>query len=374
MTRILVVGGYGAFGARVAERLARDAGLEVVVAGRSEAKAAAAAKALAASAAARITHAALDAVTAGQSDITRLSPAVVINASGPFQGQHDYGLARAAIEAGAHYIDLADDRRFVRGFTALDALARAAGVLAVTGASSVPALAAAVIDHLAPRFGRLESIVYGISPGNSFDPGPATTASILSALGKPFPILDDGVARTVYGWQGLHSHRLPGLGRRLFGYCNIPDLDLFPARYSSLRTVRFYAGVEVPLFHLSLWLLSWPCRFRLLRRPERLAAPLLWLKRRLTWLGSDRGGMFMRLEGVAAEGGPRKVDWHIIAGSGHGPYIPAIASVLVTRKLARGELDMRGAIACLGLFTLAEFMAEVEDLDIRAGTHVPTKI
>jgi hypothetical protein len=178
----------------------------------------------------------------------------------------------------------------------------------------------------------------------------------------------------VHGWQGLRSEDVPGLGRRLFGYCNIPDLDLFPARYPSLRTVRFYAGVEVPLFHLSLWLLSWPCRLRLLRRPERLAASLLWLKRRLTWLGSDRGGMFMRLEGVAADEREQRIDWHIVAGNGHGPYIPAIPSVLVARKLARRELDIHGAMACLGLFTLAEFMAEVEDLDIRAGTHVPTRI
>lgn len=374
MTRILVVGGYGAFGTRVAERLARDAGLEVVIAGRSEAKAATAAKALAASAAARLTHAVLDAVTASPGDIAALSPAVVINASGPFQGQHGYALARAAIASGAHYIDLADDRRFVRGFTALDASARAPGVLAVTGASSVPALAAAVIDHLAPRFARLESVVYGISPGNSFDPGPATTASILGALGKPFPILEGGNARTVHGWQGLCGRRIPGLGRRLFGYCNIPDLDLFPARYPTLRTVRFYAGVEVPLFHLSLWLLSWPCRFMLLRRPERLAPTLLWLKRRLAWLGSDRGGMFMRLEGAAADEREQRIDWHIVAGSGHGPYIPAIPSVLVARKLARGELDACGAMACLGLFTLAEFMVEVEDLDIRAGTDRPATI
>ena len=369
MTRILVVGGYGMFGARVAERLARDAELDIIIAGRSEARAASAAKALGASAVARIAHAALDAFAAGPGDIAGLSPAVVINASGPFQGQHDYALARAAIASGAHYIDLADDRRYVRGFTTLDASARAAGVLAVTGASSVPALAAAVIDHLSPKFAPLESVVYGISPGNSFDPGPAATASILGALGQPFPILDDGAERTVYGWQGLRSHRLPGLGRRLFGYCNIPDLDLFPARYPGLRTIRFYAGVEVPLFHVSLWLLSWPCRFGLLRHPERLARPLLWLKRRLAWLGSDRGGMFMSLEGVAAESGPRKVDWHVVAGSGHGPYIPAIASVLVARKLARGELGARGAMACLGLFTLAEFMAEVGDLNVRAGTE-----
>jgi uncharacterized protein YbjT (DUF2867 family) len=35
MHRVLVLGGYGVFGRRAVERLAREAGLEVIVAGRS---------------------------------------------------------------------------------------------------------------------------------------------------------------------------------------------------------------------------------------------------------------------------------------------------------------------------------------------------
>jgi len=41
VSRILVIGGYGAFGARVSERLAHEPGLEVIVAGRREDAAAA---------------------------------------------------------------------------------------------------------------------------------------------------------------------------------------------------------------------------------------------------------------------------------------------------------------------------------------------
>jgi len=44
---------------------------------------------------------------------------LVINASGPFQTQ-DYRVARAAIDAGAHYVDLTDARGFVTGIGALD--------------------------------------------------------------------------------------------------------------------------------------------------------------------------------------------------------------------------------------------------------------
>src|SRR5262245_53947441 len=47
LQRVLVRGGYGAFGRGVAERLARAGGLDVVVAGRSGARAAEAAAAIA---------------------------------------------------------------------------------------------------------------------------------------------------------------------------------------------------------------------------------------------------------------------------------------------------------------------------------------
>ena len=61
-----------------------------------------------------------------------------------------YRVARAAIAAGAHYIDLADDGAFVAGIGALDEEARAAGVAVISGASSVPAISAAALDELVP--------------------------------------------------------------------------------------------------------------------------------------------------------------------------------------------------------------------------------
>ena len=139
MSRILIVGGYGAFGARAARRLAREPGYEIVIAGRSKVAASAFADELARTAAAKVSHAILDAVTARAEDIRALSPTVVINASGPFQAQ-SYGLARACIGAACHYVDLADARAFVTGIAQLDREAHAAGVSVISGASSVPGL------------------------------------------------------------------------------------------------------------------------------------------------------------------------------------------------------------------------------------------
>jgi hypothetical protein len=365
MQRVVVLGGYGAFGAHAAERLAQEAGLELVIAGRSAERAAAFARQLARNARAVVAAAAVDADKITAAELLERRPVLLINASGPFQRQ-DYRVAQACIGAGVHYLDLADARTFVTGIAALDVEARQAGVLVVSGASTVPALSAAVVDAYAPRFAQLSSVTVVISPGNSFNPGVATTQSILSTLGRGFAAPVEGSSKIVHGWQGLRRRRIAGLGMRWLGACETPDLDLLPQRYACLRTVEVFAALEVGLFHLGLWSLSWTVRAGLLRRPQRLARPLLALKRTLRFLGSNVGGMAVVLEGTGSDGKSRRLEWRLIARQGHGPYIPATPSVIVAKRLLAGSLARRGAMPCLGLFTLADFEAEVAGLDIMA--------
>src|SRR5207244_956949 len=140
-----------------------------------------------------------------------LRPNLVIHTSGPFQGQ-DYHVASAAIDAGAHHIDLADGRAFVAGITNLDAVAREHGVVVVAGASTLPALSFAVVASLLPSFSRMDSIDICIAPGQKTPRGRATMEAILSYCGHPFRELNDGAWRQVYGWQGLRRWRHPELG------------------------------------------------------------------------------------------------------------------------------------------------------------------
>lgn len=364
MPRILIVGGYGAFGSLVAERIARTRGIELVIAGRSKRKAEAAVVEIRRPGITGISAARVDATTASADDLIAIAPDVVINASGPFQRQ-DYGLAEAAIAARCHYLDLADSRSFVAGIGSLDAAARGAGVLVVSGASSVPGLSSAVVEEYAGQFAELDEIDIGISPGNSFDPGEATTASVLSYAGKPIYMRLDGTDRLVYGWQDARRRYLPEVGSRWFSNAEVPDLDLLPVRYPGLRTMRFGAGAEVSLFHLSLAGLSRLVTSGVIRDLAAYTKPLRSVKRLLGFLGSDRGGMFVTLVGRDAAGAEKRIEWSLVARNGHGPYVPAIASVILARKLALGQLSARGAMPCFAMFTLREFFDEVADLDIR---------
>ena len=365
---VLVLGGYGVFGSRVCRRLARDPDLNLLVAGRDAGKAAALVSELA-PAAAKAAAFPLDLTLDLETGLAKSGAGIVIHAAGPFQGQ-DRRVAEACIAQGRHYIDLADGRDFVTGFAALDSAARAAGVLAVSGASSVPALSGAVVEALRPQCIQLERIAGGISPGNHAPRGRALIAGILSFAGQKMKIWRDGKWQSVHGWQNLTRRELPGLGWRWFANCDVPDLTLFPERYPLVRSVTFQAGLELSLLHLGLWVLSGPARAGLLPNLACFTGPALAIAKLTAPFGGNRGGMFVELAGKDAVGRSCRVTWNLTAGSGDGPNIPAIPAVLVARKLARGELKARGAMACLDLFSLEEFLAEVADLDITTQTTV----
>ncbi|HWC56859.1 MAG TPA: hypothetical protein VG434_07825, partial [Sphingomicrobium sp.] len=220
------------------------------------------------------------------------------------------------------------------------------------------------IDRYRPRFERLESAVYGIAAAQATNRGLGTAAAILSYVGKPFTILAGGRRCTVHGWQGLHAVRYPELGTRLFGYCDIPDLELFPARYPDLRDVRFVAGHEVKLVHIGTWLLSWIVRLGLVKSLSPYAERLLKLSFLFDPLGSDKSGFHMFLRGMRKDGKPAEIRIFMIARQVHGPNIPCIPAILLARRLAAGQRIEAGARPCLDLITLDEIMHAIATLDI----------
>lgn len=369
---VLLLGAYGLFGTRIAGRLARETGWRVLLAGRDLARAQRCRDECRRDphCRAELVALAVDAHDTGFAALLqRERPDLVINCAGPFQGQ-GYAVAQECLQQGAHYIDLADGRDYVREFgPALDALAQAQGRLAVSGASSVPGLSAAVIDCYRGEFARLDRVDIGISPGNRTERGLATVAAILSYVGQPLPWREQGRTLLVHGWQRLQRQRYAApAGVRWLAACDVPDLDLFPARYA-LAGLSFRAGLELRHLHFGLWLLSWLARAGLLRELPRRAALLKRMSEWFAGAGSDTGAMHVALQGHDARGNPQRIYWEIVASSGDGPQIPATAAVLLARKLAAGEIRHGGARACLDLFTLEEFLASLQGYAIAATTH-----
>lgn len=353
--RTLVVGGYGNFGARICRALAGDPSIQLSVGGRDPRRS----EALAG----ELGHGAKGvAIDIGAEDLPQalrqLGVELLIHTAGPFQQQR-YGVAEAAAAAGAHYIDLSDGRRFVCDFAdTMDATFRKAGRVAVSGASTVPALSAAVVDHLCEGWQRIDSIDTCIAPAQTAPRGVATLAGVLSYCGEPIAVWDDGRWQMRRGWARPEPVRFARLRPRIGALCEIPDLELFPQRYRATRRVMFRAALEVGLAQRVFAMLAALRSAGLTVRSARLAGVLNYTAPLLDFLGTALGGMVVRVEGADAAGRLVRRAWHIAADDDHGPEIPCMAAILLARRLARNHDLPVGAHACMGLLRLAEFEPE----------------
>ena len=365
--RVVVIGGYGVFGARISMALAREPGIELLVAGRDTAQA----QAFCARHGGRpVTLDRDDPALASR--IADLAPFLVIDAAGPFQdyGAAPYRLAEAALAAGAHYLDLSDDADFTAGIVRLDDAARAAGRTALSGVSSVPALSSAAVTELMQGLDDIHLIESVILPGNRAPRGLSVIRSIAAQAGRPLTLWRGGRAVTVSGWSDLAGITLSAPGKtaiasRWASLIGAPDLALFPKRFRA-RSVLFRAGLELKLMHGGLALLTLPVRWGLVRNLAPLAPALKWLAERLEPFGSDTGGMRVRVAGVTEAGLAELREWTLIAAAGDGPHVPAIPARVLCAALRKGEIAA-GARACLAEFPLAA--AETAMQGLALSTH-----
>ena len=113
--RILVIGGHGFFGRRLAKRLSQQSGLSVIIAGRSTQAGQAVCRRLQATALSPVRFEQSGAMASGLAhELQHIQPNAVIHTSGPIQGE-DYRVAKARIAAHAHQIDLAEGCELVAG-------------------------------------------------------------------------------------------------------------------------------------------------------------------------------------------------------------------------------------------------------------------
>jgi saccharopine dehydrogenase-like NADP-dependent oxidoreductase len=360
--KILVLGAYGFFGSRICAGLAKNPRIRLILAGRDLSKATAAAYQLGLSA----EHA--RAVDATHPDLAiqlrKLAVNTIIHTAGPFQ-EHGYEVARAAIKAGCNYLDLANGRAFVSGITQLDAAARAAAVSVVSGASSLPALTTAIADKYRDQFLRLDSIRIGITSGGKI-PGVATLRAVLGYCGKPFRTLEKGAWIDVYGWLDTVEYEFPKtVGRRRISRCDVPDLDLLVQRYPSLKTVSFHAGFASNTAHQLVERLATLVKEKRIKSAVPLAGLLFTLGRWMQPVFSDRGAMFVKMNGMHENGAPLTLTWNLVARENHGPNIPCAPAIALANKIAAGSALPAGAMPCMGLLTVEEVLAPLKGLSIR---------
>ncbi|WED42669.1 saccharopine dehydrogenase NADP-binding domain-containing protein [Legionella cardiaca] len=359
---VLILGGYGNFGRRIAQSLCL-AEVAVIIAGRDPLKA----KQFCDELRLQYHDAAINAISM---DVTKdigmilkeWQPTVVINTCGPFQ-MTDYHIAINCIENGVNYIDLADGRDFVCGISKLDNIAKAHNVLVVSGASSVPGLSSAIVKHFQPEFTQINSLQYGIATVQKFSRGYATAKAILTYLGKPCRP-PGGESKGFYGWQGLHRIKYPEMGTRWMGLCDVPDLDLLPQHFG-IKKISFSAGMESSFLHLGMWLVSWLVRFGLPISLPRHTQFLINVGHCFDWQSSDDSGMHLFMKGLDLQGNELEIKCFILAKEAAGPHIPTVPAIILAKQLVYNQLSLKGALPCIALVSLKDYLAELSDLPIK---------
>ncbi|WP_188611886.1 SDR family oxidoreductase [Chelatococcus reniformis] len=370
--RILILGGYGVFGGRLAELLADIAAIELIICGRDRSRAEAFCRRY--RGVAQVRPLALDraAIAAG---LHAHRPDLVVDASGPFQdyGAGRYGVISACIAAGVDYLDFADAADFVFGVSRFDAPARDAGVFVISGVSSFPVLTAAVLREMAKTMA-IKSVEGGIGPSPYAGIGLNVMRAVVGYAGAPVKLLRHGTPS--YGVGLAESRRftiaVPGrlpLRNLRFSLVDVPDLQVIPPEHPAMTDIWMGAGPLPEVLHRILNLLA--------KGRARLGAPSLEPLSRLfyvvlNWMkfGEHRGGMFVRARG--SRGGEEiEQSWHLLAEGDDGPYIPSLAIEAVIRKLLVNERPAAGARSAVRALELADFDASFQGRTIFSGFREP---
>lgn len=354
--RILILGGYGVFGGRLAELLADLPCATLLIAGRDLARAQDFCARYAGKT--RVEPLELD-----RRDIAGVLNTVaidlVVDASGPFQayGADPYAVIEACIAARVDYLDFADAADFVFGVAQFDGRARAAGVFVLSGVSSFPVLTAAVLREITKTMD-IVSVEGGIAPSPYAGIGPNVMRAVVGYAGAPVKLLRGGVQATAPGLAESRRFTVAPPGRLplrniRFSLVDVPDLQVIPPEHPTMQDIWMGAGPVPEALHRVLNVLA--------HARARLGLPSLAPLSRLFYavlnrmkFGEHRGGMFVRALGLR-EGEAVECSWHLLAEGDDGPFIPSMAIEGIVRKLLAGDRPAVGARAATAALELGDY-------------------
>ena len=355
---ILVVGGYGVVGRRIAADLAEDYPDAVVIAGRTAALAKETASALG------------NGVRGRRVDVTDPSSfaaaldgiAVVVSCI----DQPDRALLHAAIDRGLAYTDITPHlTELGRGATyeAIDAAARASGSHVVLGAGLVPGISNVMVGSLAATLGGADSIETSLLLSASDVTGPASFDYFVQELTMPFDVHVDDTDRPAHAFSDPRRVTFPSpVGpRRAY---------LFPFSDQVLYPLTMNAGTVTS---------------RLALDPQRLARLLALLGRTRAIQLSPLQLVLRKVSGARRKRPPRegaqfalRVDVGYREAAGHATLVgraqanaAAAGAAGIVRSLLDGEVAEPGAWMPEQVIDPARFFAHLARRELCVDVATP---
>lgn len=331
MSRIVIFGGYGVFGGHVARELAKR-GFDLTIAGRDGDRAGRFAHELGP------THRGISADVNRATDVRNAlqGATVAVHSAGPFCADQT-SVLEACLDAGCHYVDLADDRGYCRIVREFEARFAARGLVAAYGCSSLPGISGALaVRANATRSDTPCRARVTLFIGNHNVKGFAAVASLVSGLGRPIAA-PQGEVR---GFRDREVVPLPApFGARAVFNFSSPDYDLMP-QLIGVRSVSVKVGFELRLATYAFAAVArLPISFG-----RRTAKLLDWSGSLVNGFGTSGGAVMAEL--FYADGTINRAT--AFAGS-NGQRMAALPAVFVAQRLAQGQSNRSGVATAYDL-------------------------
>jgi len=358
---VLIIGGYGTFGFRIAQGLCDEAGLSLYLAGRNLDKAK--------SASSRLTgntrfipvkldrdHLSLD-----------FKPDLIIDASGPFQSYNGSPVLEHCLEHGIDYADLSDDGQFVQNVRQADEAAKTANITAVSGLSTCPVLSAIGMREIEAHIGSLTQVMIGIAPSPKADLGRNVIGAVMSYAGqKSVPVRRHGKTAMIAGLTEIRTATIcvPGdipLPPLPFAIADAPDAVVLPDSFHDLTDIWTGAGTRPVWLHRLLVMIARGISRGALPKLNRLTG-LFHRARGLFRFGIHRGGMI-----VSGRNSNGAASWHLIAEGDHGPFVPTLPAVALVKQYLNYTTPASGAYSGDEVIDLQDLDPEFANLNISYG-------
>jgi hypothetical protein len=216
---------------------------------------------------------------------------------------------------------------------ALEPRIASAGIRVLSSASSVSAVAAAIV-----RLSGVDApvrVTAFLAPATRHTANPGAALSLLSTVGRSIRVYRHGGLQSLPGWSEARRFTMPPpmgpICGRLF---ESADVLYLPRIWPTLREVTMFVDTNLPLGNKMLRLAAGQPAIR--RRLERHVRLGTWLARKL---GSSAGRIGYEIEDVSG----RIVRWAIM--SRETSYLVAVApAVLASQAIVEGRFVHRGLV------------------------------
>lgn len=240
--QVLILGGSGRIGSKVATDLLAHTSVAITIAGRNL------------TTGAKLSHQLgerVEFVVTDLSDRTRLEEAIsradlVIHCAGPFL-YRDTSVLKTCIEQGVNYLDVSDHPSFTRKALAHRAEAEAAGVTAIVNTGIFPGISNSMVRRDVEQLDKPEKIHLSYVVAGSGGAGVTVMRTTFLGLQRPFQAWLNGQWQTVKPYSDREVVEFPSYGKVGVYWFDMPEAFTLPETFPVESVVTKFA--TIPQFY-----------------------------------------------------------------------------------------------------------------------------